>query len=92
MKIAAIYVLSVSVICVLMTVYDKLASKSLKRHRVPERVLMLSGAAGGAAAMYITMLLIRHKTRHRKFMTGLPALAAVHAMLAVAAFLCFRSI
>lgn len=40
--------------------------------RVPERTLLLLGALGGAAVMYLTMRLIRHKTRHPKFMVGLP--------------------
>jgi uncharacterized membrane protein YsdA (DUF1294 family) len=37
---------------------------------------MLTGAAGGAAAMLTVMLLIRHKTRHVKFMVGLPLIIA----------------
>ena len=37
--------------------------------------------AGGAAAELCVMLLIRHKTRHAKFMVGLPVMAAAHVII-----------
>ena len=46
--------------------------------------MFLFAAAGGAGAMYAVMRLIRHKTLHRKFMLGLPALLALHVALLVA--------
>ena len=67
-----------------MTVYDKYAAKHKKR-RVPERTLLLVAACGGALPMFIVMQLIRHKTRHKKFMIGLPALFLIQA----AGVLCF---
>lgn len=51
--------------------------------RVSEGLLMLLAIAGGATAMYITMLRIKHKTRHMKFMIGLPVIIAVQAVLIV---------
>lgn len=75
------YILAISVITVIVTVYDKLAAKHLKRYRVPEKVLMGLGFFGGAAAEYITMKLIRHKTRHKKFMLGLPAMIIFHIVI-----------
>ena len=70
---ALIYFAAVCVGSVLITVLDKIAAK---RHawRIPESTLLLLGALGGAPAMLLTMLLIRHKTRHLKFMLGLPLL------------------
>ena len=53
--------------------------------RVSEAMLMFLALAGGAVAMYITMILIKHKTRHMKFMIGLPVIIAVQAMLVVVA-------
>ncbi len=67
-----------------MTVYDKYAAKHKKR-RVPERTLLLVAACGAALPMFIVMQLIRHKTRHKKFMIGLPALFLIQA----AGVLCF---
>lgn len=88
-KFILLYVGTVSVIGIIMTVYDKLASKKSKngRGRVPENTLMYLGALGGALSMYVTMRIIKHKTRHKKFMLGLPIFAAIHIAVAVAVFL-----
>lgn len=75
------YILAISVITVIVTVYDKLAAKWLRRYRVPEKVLLGLGFFGGAAAEYITMKVIRHKTRHKNFMLGLPAMIVFHIVI-----------
>ena len=56
----------------LITVYDKIAARSFPHNRVPEIVLLGVSAIGGSVAMLLTMLLIRHKTKHPKFMVGIP--------------------
>lgn len=81
MPIPAIaYILFVSVAAALMTIYDKVAEKRGSM-RVPEAALMLMGVVGGAAAELLTMLFIRHKTRHALFMIGLPLLILGHTAL-----------
>ena len=47
--------------------------------RVSERKLIMVAATGGSAAMLITMRIIRHKTKHAKFMVGLPVILALQA-------------
>lgn len=59
------------VFAICLTVYDKLAAKH-KKARIPEKVLFLVSLCGGSLAMYVTMLVIRHKTKHKRFMVGLP--------------------
>lgn len=76
------YFIVISVITAIITVYDKFAAKLLPRHRIPEKVLLITGLIGGAAAEYITMKIIRHKTRHRIFMGGLPAMIVLHLIVA----------
>ena len=66
-----IYLIVINVIAIVITAHDKLAAINHRR-RVPERVLMLISALGGAPAMYLTMLIIRHKTRKPLFMIGIP--------------------
>lgn len=66
------YAAVISLVSSVVTMWDKSRSKIAGARRVPENTLMLLGALGGAAAMLITMLMIRHKTRHIKFMLGLP--------------------
>lgn len=67
-----IYLISINILGIILTIYDKIASKKFRKNRIRENVLLLIGALGGAVSMYITMKLIRHKTRHKKFMIGLP--------------------
>lgn len=83
--IAFAYFAILSLIAVTVTVYDKFASRR-KLERVPEKHLILLSALGAAAPMYLTMLIIRHKTLHPKFMLGLPLLIVLQlsAMIFVA--------
>lgn len=69
---ALIYLLSINILAIILTIYDKIASRKFRKNRIRENILLLIGALGGAISMYITMKLIRHKTRHNKFMIGLP--------------------
>ncbi len=61
----------ISVIAVVVTIADKVKAKR-GAWRVPENTLLLLSALGGSVAMLVTMLLIRHKTKHLKFMLGIP--------------------
>ena len=60
-----------SLISVVITVIDKI---NAKRHgqRISEATLIFTASFGGAAAMFLTMLILNHKTRHARFMVGLP--------------------
>lgn len=78
----------VSIITAVLTIYDKIAAKKFPKHRIPENTLIYLGILGGAEAELIVMLLIRHKTKHRKFMAGLPVIIAIH--LIICAVLYFR--
>ena len=84
LKLFVVYFAAVAVVSVALTVYDKAAAKR-GAWRIPEAVLMGVGLIGGALPMFITMKLIRHKTKHIKFMLGLPADFLLHAALVAAA-------
>ena len=66
-----LYLILINVFAIVITVHDKLAAIRHRR-RIPEKTLMLISALGGAPAMYLTMLIIRHKTRKPLFMIGIP--------------------
>ncbi len=74
----------ISLVGVVLTVYDKRVAGT-GRHRVPETTLMTVGLLGAAGAMYLTMKKIRHKTKHKKFMIGLPAEILLHILIIAAA-------
>lgn len=78
MKIFIIYLLIINIVAVAATAHDKRAAR-LHRHRVSESTLLLLAALGGAPAMYLTMLIIRHKTRKPKFMLGIPLIFLAEA-------------
>lgn len=79
--ILAIYLILINLIAVIVTIYDKLCAVK-RRWRVKESTLLLLSALGGSISMYITMLLIRHKTRHKKFMLGIPLILIVQLIIA----------
>ena len=74
-KILMIWLAAISILSVVVCIYDKFASKHLERHRTREATLLLLSALGGSVAMLVTMLVIRHKTKHVKFMLGIPSLS-----------------
>lgn len=80
--------LTVSAISAAAAIYDKAAAKTGLR-RIPESTLLAFAALGGSAAMLLVMLLIRHKTRHPKFMAGIPVIMALQA---AAVLLLFRAV
>ena len=75
-----IYLIAVSLLAVIVTIHDKLSAVR-KKQRVPEATLLIIASIGGSAAMLITMLIIRHKTRHPKFMIGIPVIIIIQAAI-----------
>ena len=78
------YFALISIIAVIVTVADKIKAKN-GAWRVKESTLLLLSAIGGSVAMLVTMLFIRHKTKHPKFMIGIPLIIAAQ----VTAFIFF---
>ncbi|MBE6557764.1 MAG: DUF1294 domain-containing protein [Ruminococcaceae bacterium] len=87
LKILLIYLGIISLISIIVCIYDKTFSKLNKvKFRVPEKSLFIFSALGGSVAMFLCMLLIRHKTKHVSFMVGIPLIILVHAALIFAGF------
>ena len=81
-----LYLAAISVIAIIVTCYDKIAAKKFPGHRTREKTLFLLSGLGGSVAMFITMQIIHHKTKHLSFMIGIPLiiLAQVALILGVA--------
>ena len=76
------YILLISLISIIVCIYDKKISKRNQVElRIPEKTLLILSALGGGVAMYICMLLTRHKTKHVKFMLGIPLIIAAQAAI-----------
>lgn len=78
------YLAVISLISIIVCIYDKFASKHATKHRTREATLLLLSALGGSVAMFVTMQLIRHKTKHVKFMVGIPLIIVVQVAIALA--------
>ena len=74
------YLAVISIIAIILTVSDKRRAVKHK-YRIRESVLLLFSALGGSVAMFITMLMINHKTRHVKFMLGIPLIIVAQIAL-----------
>ena len=83
------YLLIISVVAFAVTVYDKWAAVKRPQERTRESTLLLLSALGGSMAMLLTMLGIRHKTKHLKFMIGIPIiiLSQIAAVIALLIFI-----
>ena len=78
-----IYYFIISIIGIILTIADKKKAQKGK-WRIPEATLMICGLLGAALPMYLTMKKIRHKTKHNKFMIGLPAEMVIHVVIIIA--------
>lgn len=86
-EIAIIYLAVISLISVIVCVYDKVISKRDRVElRIPEKTLLILSALGGSVAMYIAMQITHHKTKHAKFMIGIPVIILLQLVLTVCYF------
>ena len=82
LSIFIVFLAVISVFSVIMCVYDKIISKRGRVElRVSEKALLVLSALGGSVAMLLTMLIVRHKTKHIKFMLGIPLIIVAQAVI-----------
>lgn len=72
-----IYFAVISLITATVTVIDKYKAQK-GAFRISEKALFTLAFFGGSLSEYLTMRLIRHKTLHKRFMIGLPAIMIFH--------------
>ena len=82
-KALVIYLCFISIVSIVVCCYDKIAAKHNPKHRTRESTLLWLSVLGGSVAMYCTMQLIRHKTKHMKFMLGIPLIIIVQIAIPV---------
>ena len=84
-----VYLLAINLIAALLTISDKRRSIN-HQFRISEKALFLAALLGGSVGEYCTMRIIRHKTLHKRFMWGLPAIIVLQITLAVWLFIRLR--
>jgi uncharacterized membrane protein YsdA (DUF1294 family) len=79
LNIIIIYLIIVNLGCLFLMAQDKKFAEKGHR-RIPEKRLFLNAALGGALGIWMGMRLWRHKTKHRSFTIGIPALFIVNVL------------
>ena len=76
MKIVLIYLFIMNAAGFLVMTADKLFAKA-NAWRVPERTLLGVAGMGGSIGVWLAMYIVRHKTKHMKFVIGVPLILAL---------------
>ncbi|MBQ9927011.1 MAG: DUF1294 domain-containing protein [Lachnospiraceae bacterium] len=77
------YFVTVNIIGFALMGIDKYKAKK-RAFRIPEATLFIVALIGGSIGSILGMYAFRHKTRHRSFVYGMPAILVLQVILAVA--------
>lgn len=77
-----LYLLLINAVAFLLMLADKRKAEK-KLWRIPESTLLTSAAFGGSIGALAGMYTFRHKTKHLKFILGVPAILIAQIALAV---------
>lgn len=83
-----VYIILISVISAIACIIDKISAIK-GGWRISERTLLLLCLLGGSVMMFVVMRIIRHKTRHNKFMLGIPLIILLQIAIILAVYLNF---
>lgn len=77
-----LYLLAINIFTFLLYGIDKWKAKRA-RWRIPESVLLGMAAVGGSVGAWLGMRMWHHKTQHKKFRYGVPAILVAQVVLLV---------
>ena len=80
MSCLAYYLLAINVVAFIMYGIDKYKAKKAK-WRIPEATLLLLAVLGGSIGAWMGMKVWHHKTMHKKFKYGIPAILLIQIAL-----------
>ena len=81
--LTAAYLIIINIIGFILPPVDKSKAKKNK-WRIRERTLFIVSALGGSVAMYISMRIFHHKTKHKRYMIGIPEIIVLPGFCAYA--------
>lgn len=80
------YLVAINLLGIIVTVADK--KKAIKdKYRIPELDLWLIALLGGSLGTYIAMKIVRHKTKHKNFMIGIPIIIIIQLVTSIFAYI-----
>lgn len=74
------YLIGINVLTFLLYGIDKWKAQKSK-WRIPEETLIWLAIVGGSIGALLGMYIFRHKTKHRKFTMGIPAIILAQAVI-----------
>lgn len=77
-----LYLFVINIIGLAVMGIDKHRAKT-NSWRIPEKTLFFISIIGGSLGTYVGMELFRHKTKHKKFTLGMPAILLAHGILLI---------
>lgn len=85
LKILTVWLIVINLVGFAQMYVDKRRAK-MNKWRIPEKQLFLVAIIGGCVGSILGMQVFRHKTKHKSFVIGMPAIL----ILQVAAVMCLR--
>lgn len=82
MKPLLVYLILINALGFFLMLADKRKARK-KKWRIPEATLMAVALLGGSLGSWLGMYTFRHKTRHMKFVLGVPGILILQILLAV---------
>lgn len=80
--VSILYVIVINIVGFFMMGLDKLKARKHRR-RISERALFIVSIVGGSVGAMAGMYTFRHKTRHAKFVMGIPVIIAAQIIVGV---------
>lgn len=81
--LGAVYLALMNALAFITSAFDKYSAKHSGMRRIPEKTLFTLAFLGGSAGLYLSMRMLRHKTKHRKFVIGVPIILIAQILLIV---------
>ncbi len=85
MKVFLVYLVFINILTFAVYGTDKAKAKK-HAWRIPEKTLLFLAVLGGSVGAWLGMRIFRHKTKHVKFVVGVPVIFFLQAIAAMAIY------
>lgn len=82
MEFLILYLAAINLAAFVMCFWDKKKAEKGK-WRVSEKTLFILALFGGSLGLYVSMRMFHHKTRHKRFMIGVPLIFLLQIIIIV---------
>lgn len=82
MKYLLFYLLIINAAAFFLMLADKHKARK-KKWRIPEATLLYTALFGGSLGCLIGMYTVRHKTKHLRFIIGVPLMLLLHILIII---------